>query len=80
MFPGVSQYDITAASGRTYFFLARPSARAKTLDGMSAVGGVAGLLVASAITSNDANPGPLDFLPLDDGAARPMIAQLKLAP
>jgi hypothetical protein len=80
MFPGVSQHDLTAASGRTYFFLTRPSARAKTLQGMSMAGGVAGLLVASAITSNDANPGPLDFLPLDDQAARSMIAELKLAP
>lgn len=80
MFPGVSQYDVAASSGRTYFFLARPSARAKTLHGMSVAGGVAGLLVGSAITSNDANPGPLDFLPLDDQAARTMIAELKLAP
>lgn len=80
MFPGVSQYDVAALSGRTYFFLARPSARAKTLQGMSTAGGVAGLLVGSAITSNDANPGPLDFLPLDDQAARTMIAELKLAP
>jgi hypothetical protein len=47
---------------------------------MSAAGGVAGLLVGSAITSNDSNPGPLDFLPLDDQAARTMIAELKLAP
>ena len=79
MFPGVSQHDVAAVSGRTYFFLARPSARAKTLEGMSAAGGVAGLLVGSAITSNDTNPGPLDFLPLDDQAARTMIAELKLA-
>jgi hypothetical protein len=80
MFPGVSQYDFAAVSGRTYFFLTRPSARAKTLNGMSVAGGVAGLLIASAITSNDSNPGPLDFLPLDDGAARSMIAELRLAP
>lgn len=80
MFPGVSEHDVSAVSGRTYFFLARPSARAKTLQGMSAAGGVAGLLVGSAITSNDSNPGPLDFLPLDDQAARTMIAELRLAP
>jgi hypothetical protein len=80
MFPGVSQYDVAAVSGRTYFFLARPSERAKTLNGMSAAGGIAGLLVASAITSNNSNPGPLDFLPLDDSAAKSMIAELQLAP
>ncbi len=80
MFPGVSQYDVTAVPGRTYFFLTRPSARAKALHGMSIAGGVAGLLVASAITSNDPNPGPLDFLPLDEQAARTMITELRLAP
>jgi hypothetical protein len=47
---------------------------------MSAAGGIAGLLVASAITSNNSNPGPLDFLPLDDSAAKSMIAELRLAP
>jgi hypothetical protein len=80
LFPGVTQYDLTAESGRTYFFLARPSDRAKTLNGMSAAGGVAGLLIGAAVTSNNSNPGPLDFFSLDDAAARSAMAELRLAP
>jgi Protein of unknown function (DUF2846) len=79
LFPGVSQYDISAHSGRTYFFLARPSERAKVLAGMSAGGGVAGLLVGAALTSGNSNPGPLDFFLLDETAARTTIAELRLA-
>jgi hypothetical protein len=62
LFPGESKREFTTISGHTYFFLARPSDRAKTLSAMSAADGVAGLLVASAVTSNNSNPGPLDFL------------------
>jgi hypothetical protein len=79
MFPGVTQLDVGVASGRTYFFLARPSDRAKALNTMSAAGGLAGLVVASAVTSGDSNPGPLDFFPLEEGAARAAISDLRLA-
>jgi Protein of unknown function (DUF2846) len=79
MFPGVSQRDISTQSGRTYFFLARPSERSKVLGGMSAAGGVAGLLVGAALTSNNSNPGPLDFFPLEEEGARATIAELRLA-
>jgi|SRR5579872_1487316 len=79
LFPGVTQVNVSTQSGRTYFFLARPSERAKVLGGMSAGGGIAGLLVGAALTSNNANPGPLDFFPLDDEAARTTIAELRLA-
>ena len=74
LFPGVSQRDISTQSGRTYFFLARPSGeRAKVLNGMSAAGGVAGLLVGAAVTSGNNNPGPLDFFPLEEDAARKQL-------
>ena len=79
IFPGVSQRDISTQSGRTYFFLARPSERSKVLGGMSAAGGVAGLLVGAALTSNNSNPGPLDFFPLEEDQARTTIAELRLA-
>jgi hypothetical protein len=46
---------------------------------MSAAGGVAGLLVGAAITSGNNNPGPLDFFPLEEDAARTTIAELRLA-
>jgi len=80
MFPGVSQREFPTQTGRTYFFLARPSERSKVLGGMSAAGGVAGLLVGAALTSNNDNPGPLDFFPLEESAARTTIAELRLAP
>ena len=46
---------------------------------MSAAGGVAGLLVGAALTSNNSNPGPLDFFPLEEEGARTTIAELRLA-
>ena len=79
LFPGVSQREISTQSGRTYFFLARPSERSKVLGGMSAAGGVAGLLVGAALTSSNSNPGPLDFFPLEEDQARTTIAELRLA-
>lgn len=77
---GTSQADIAAESGRTYFFLARPSEKAKTLGAMSASAGLAGLVIGAAITSNNENPGPLDFFPLDESSARTMIADLRSGP
>jgi hypothetical protein len=79
LFPGVSQRDVSAQSGRTYFFLVRPSERAKVLSGMSAGGGIAGLLIGAAVTSGNSNPGPLDFFPLEEDAAQVTIAELRLA-
>ena len=79
LFPGVTQLDVAVASGRTYFFLARLSDRSKALNAMSAAGGLAGLVVASAVTSGDSNPGPLDFFPMEEGAARAAISDLRLA-
>jgi hypothetical protein len=79
MFPGVTQRDVGAASGRTYFFIARLSDGYKSLNAMSAAGGLAGLVIASAVTSGDSNPGPLDFFPMEEGAARAAISDLRLA-
>ena len=79
LFPGVGQRDMSTQSGRTYFFLARTSERARVLDGMAAAGGLGGLLVGVAVTSGNSNPGPLDFFPLEESAARTTIADLRLA-
>ena len=78
LFPGTSRRDVSAESGRTYFFLARPSEKSKTLGAMSAAGGIAGLVVGAAITSNNSNPGPLDFFPMEDADARRALADLRL--
>lgn len=79
LFPGVTQRDITLTAGRTHFFLAKLSDRARTLNVTSAAGGLTGLVVGTVMTSGDSNPGPLDFIPLDEGAARQAIAELRLA-
>lgn len=78
-FPGVTRQDISVTAGRTHFFLAKLSDRARTLNMTSAAGGLVGYAVGAAITSGgDGNPGPLDFLPLEEGAARQAIAELRL--
>jgi len=79
LFPGVTERDFTVSPGRTYFFLARLSERARTLNAASAAGGLAGLVVVSAVTSGDSNPGPLDFIPLEETAAREAISAIRLA-
>lgn len=79
LFPGETNRDVRTSSGRTYFFVARLSERAKALAGAQAVGGLAGLVVGAAVTSNSENPGFLDFIPLDEANARTMIAELRLA-
>jgi hypothetical protein len=79
LFPGETQSDIVVVAGRTYFFLARLSPRYMKLNAMSAAAGLTGLVIASAMTAGDSNPGPLDFFPLEETAARATIADLRLA-
>jgi hypothetical protein len=79
LFPGDTKRDIATESGRTYFFLVRTSDRANAVTGMAIVGGLAGALVATAATSGNQNPGPVDLFPLDEAAARTTIAELQLA-
>lgn len=77
MLPGVTQLDITIAPGHIYFFVAKPSDRAKAVSAMSAFG-VSGRVIGTAVTSGAHNPGPLDFLPLDETTARAAIADLRM--
>ncbi len=79
LFPGETKLDITVSAGRTYFFLAKPSERSQQLYAMSLAGGLTGALVGTVMTSGAKNPGPLDFFPLEDSAARAAIAELRLA-
>jgi hypothetical protein len=80
LFAGTTQCDFDSVSGRTYFFVARPSEKAKTLGAMSAAGGLAGLVVGAAVTSNNENQGPLDFFPLADPDAQIAMADLRVTP
>jgi hypothetical protein len=77
-FPGVTKHDVATVSGRTYFFVARMSKRKSALIA-TASSGLLGLAVGTALTAAYENPGPLDFLPLDEAAARTTIAELRLA-
>jgi hypothetical protein len=79
LFPGDTRHDLSTEPGRTYFFLARTSARHDAVTGMSIMGGLAGAVVGSVATAGNDNPGPIDFLPLDETAARTAIAELQLA-
>jgi hypothetical protein len=79
LFPGETQVDIVAESGHTYFFVARMSERRNALMTVSATNGLLGVVVGSAITAGYKNPGPFDFLPLEETAARATIAELRLA-
>src|ERR1700754_3318065 len=68
LFPGEARHEITTAPGRTYFLVARASARIRAFMSTSMVAGLAGTLVATAITAGMENPGPVDLLSLDDAA------------
>jgi hypothetical protein len=70
--------DITTQTGRVYFFLVQSSQRSKALSAGAMVGGVAGALVASGASSGSDNRGPVDFVPLDEAAARNAIEELQL--
>src|SRR5580693_248946 len=71
--------EIATESGRTYSFVIKNSERAKAMAGMAIVGGLAGALVAAAVTSKSDNPGPVDLYPLDEATAGTTLAGLQLA-
>jgi hypothetical protein len=79
-FPGDTRQELAAAPGRTYFYNIVVSDRSKKLAAAQASGGLVGLGIVAAMTSNDKNPGPVDFLPIDEAAARSAITELRLAP
>jgi hypothetical protein len=77
-FPGVTQHEFSIASGKTYFFLVRRSERSKALAGGQMAAGLVGYLAVAAATSKSDNLGPVDFISLDEAAARQAIADLRL--
>jgi Protein of unknown function (DUF2846) len=79
LFPDDTKREVATESGRTYFFVIKNSERAKAMTGMAIVGGLAGALVAAAVTSKSDNPGPVDLYPLDEATARTTLAGLQLA-
>jgi hypothetical protein len=79
LFPAETKTDIKTQPGRVYFFLVQASQRSKAVSTGAMIGGVAGALVASGASSGSDNPGPVDFVPLDEAAARNTIEELELA-
>ena len=77
-FPGTTEIDISIQSGQTYFYVVRMSQR-KAAIVANASTGVLGLALSTALTAGYKNPGPLDFLPLEETAARTAIVDLRLA-
>jgi hypothetical protein len=75
----VSIRDFSTAPGRTYFFLIKSSARHDAVTGVTVVAGLAGALVSSVATAANDNPGPAEFIPLVEPAARMTLAELQLA-
>jgi hypothetical protein len=76
-FPGVTKHEFSVAPGRTYFYAAKMSERAQALLAGS-FAGLAGLAVTAVATSGSSNPGPVDFVLLDDAAGRQAISELRL--
>ena len=54
--------------------------RARKLQTGQAAGGLVGLALVTAMTSNDKNPGPVDFVPVDEATARAAVTELRLGP
>jgi hypothetical protein len=76
LFPGDSELDFKTEAGRTYFFSIRPSERFRAMQGGGMVFGLVGAGVMAAASSGADNKGPVDFVPLQDGQARPVLAEL----
>ena len=77
-FPGVTHVEFSARSGETLFFVARVSERKNAVIANASTG-LLGYGLTLAMTSGYKNQGPVDFLALDEAAARTTIAELKLA-
>jgi hypothetical protein len=79
LFPGDTRREVATAAGRTHFFLVKNSSRADTVNGGVLIGGLVGMAVASAVTAGSDNPGPVELYPLEESAARTILANLQLA-
>lgn len=75
---GTTRVDFSAQPGQTVFFVTRMSERKSAMIANASTG-LLGWGLTLAMTSGYKNQGPLDFLPLDEQAARTTIAELKLA-
>jgi hypothetical protein len=77
-FPGTTKLEIGITPGRTYFYAASMSERGKALM-VGSMAGLAVFAVTAVATSDKSNPGPVDFVLLDEAAGQQMVSQLQLA-
>jgi Protein of unknown function (DUF2846) len=77
-FPGVTKQEVNVVAGRTYFFVTKQSERSKAMK-VGSFAGLTGMAVTAIATSGNANPGPVDFDPLDEAAGMRAISELRLA-
>ena len=75
-FRAIPRWEISAAAGRTHFFVVRNSDNSKAMSSGAIVGGLTGALVMAVATSNNPNQGPVDIYPLDEPSARIALAEL----
>ena len=78
-FPSATRFDFAVQPGRTYYYAVRPSERADQLMRAQIIGGgLVGYAVSAALTSDTANPGPIDLFPVEEAAARAAMSELQL--
>jgi hypothetical protein len=74
-----SQQEISLLAGRSYYFRLHLNEKGEYINRNAATGGLAGGLIASAISAAADERGLFDFTPLDEGTARMVMADLHLA-
>jgi hypothetical protein len=79
MFPGTTRFDFVVQPGRTYYYVARDSARSDKLMGAQIGAGLAGYVVGAAMTSDSPNPGPIDLVAVEETTARTAMTDLQLS-
>jgi uncharacterized protein DUF2846 len=70
--PGVTRRDLTAVSGRTYFFRASLNEKMNGLTAVSMISPLGGLVAAAA--TYDDRQGPVDLTPISEAEAKQAIA------
>jgi hypothetical protein len=70
-YPGVTRYDFSAVSGRTYFFRASLNEKANDVAGVSMISPIGGLIAAAATYTDH---GPIDLAPISPAEAKQAIA------
>jgi hypothetical protein len=74
-----SQQEVSLLAGRSYYFRLHLNEKGEYINRTAAAGGLAGGLIASAVSAAADERGLFDFTPLDEGTARIVMADLHQA-